>query len=406
MPREILLPEVAVDFEQGAIEQWMKSVGDDVAAGDVLLEVSTDKAVVEVEAEFAGRVGRILVDAGTTDVAVRTPIAVMLLDGEDESALQDWTPTAAVAEVSTEVAQQAPVVQHAVEQAAAPKRKRQRIPVSPVARRMAAKYGVDPSGVTGSGPKGRVVLGDIEALIRQQPAAGQTAVPGAPPTRIPVNNIRKVIAKRLTEAKRDVPHFYLTVDCDIDRLLDTRRQLNEHGSSGRKLSVNDFIVRASACALNAMPDVNCAWDDDAILRFNSVDIAIAVTTPSGLMTPVLRAVDQKSVQQISAEVSEVAERARAGGIKPDELKGGGFTVSNLGMYGVRDFAAIINPPQASILAVGAGEQRAVVRDDEIVVATMATLTLSVDHRAIDGALGAEFLNTIKRYLEAPALLLG
>ena len=418
MPREILLPPVAADFESGAIEGWLKKVGDNVEVGDLLVEVSTDKAVVEVEAPFAGTLGKILIDAGAADVEVNTPIAVMLLEGEDSSALDGWSPQTedaadtgpaeAVSEPATasNAADDAPKVEHS----------RHRPYASPIARRIAAKTGIDLETLKGTGPKGRVVLGDVETeaarLGIDLHAPAQVATAPAVETKStgsvniePADKVRKIIAERLTEAKRDIPHFYLSVDFRIDRLLDARTQLNEFAEPGDKVSVNDFFIKACAVAMREVPGVNASWTGDGIAYFDDVNIAVAVASPKGLMTPVLGNADSKRIATISTEVKDLVARARLGKLKPDEFKGGGFTVSNLGMYGVREFSAIINPPQACILAIGAGEKRPVVRDDKITIGTMASCTLSVDHRAVDGALGAEFLQALKKYIERPAKLL-
>lgn len=383
MPKEIQLPAVSPDFESGVIENWLKNVGDVVAVGEVIAEVSTDKAVVEIEAQVAGTLGKILVEAGTVDVTVGTPIAIMLLDGENETAL-------------------APAGSH-------------RLYASPIARRVAARAGIDLDTIEGSGPSGRVVLGDVEAAAAKLGinlhASQATAEPKATAPQFdgefrvePADNVRKIIAERLTAAKRDIPHFYLTVDCQLDRLLDVRQQLNEFADADTKVSVNDFFVRACAMAMREVPNVNASWTGDGTMYFDDINIAVAVSSPKGLMTPVLKGADIKSLETISSEIKDLAARARLGKLKPDEFKGGGFTISNLGMYGIREFAAIINPPQACILAIGAGEERPIVSNGEIVIGTMASCTLSVDHRAVDGALGAEFLQSMKKYIERPAKL--
>lgn len=411
MPREILLSAVAAEFESGAIEEWLKNIGDTVEVGDLLVAVSTDKAVVEVEAEFAGTLGRILVEAGTTDIAVKTPIAIMLLDGEDENALDGWS-GAADERVPGEVRTVESPEPEATRAAASPSDRRDRLSASPIARRTARKAGIDLNTVEGSGPRGRIVLGDVEAAaaekgidLRMRESAPVELLPAGSYSVEPADNIRQIIARRLTAAKRDIPHFYLTVDLRLDRLSDARQQLNESAEPGEKVSVNDFFIKACALALKDVPNANAAWSGDAILLFNDVNISIAVDSPKGLMTPVLYNADAKSLMTISRELKDLVERARTGKLQPKEFQGGGFTVSNLGMYGIREFSAIINPPQACILAIGAGEQRAVVRDGQIVAANIATCTLSVDHRAVDGVLGAEFLQALQKYIESPATLL-
>ena len=411
MPREILLPLVAADFESGAIEDWRKKVGDSVAVGDLLVEVSTDKAVVEVEAQFAGTLGKILVDAGTADVEVNTPIAVMLLEGEDASALDGWSPAAddtveaIVAETVVETSVAA--ASSEADDVSRVTRPHHRLYASPIARRIAAKADIDLDAIRGTGPKGRVVLGDVEAEIARLDIDLQAPAPQLPGgvNIEPAGNVRKIIAERLTDAKRDIPHFYLSVDFRIDRLLDARVQLNELADTDEKVSVNDFFVKACAIAMREVPGVNVSWTGDGIAYFDDINIAVAVASPKGLMTPVLRNADTKRIATISSKLKDLAARARLGKLKPDEFKGGGFTISNLGMYGIREFSAIINPPQACILAIGAGDKRPIVRDDKVVIGTMASCTLSVDHRAVDGALGAEFLQALRKYIERPAKLL-
>ena len=412
MPKEIRLPVVATDFESGSIEEWLKGVGDKVAKGESLLEVSTDKAVVEVEAEFSGTLGKILVDAGAADVEVNTPIAVMLLDGEDASALDTWSAAADIATVAaSETIAESPAAAPAPDPVAAAAASGRRLYASPIARRIASRTGIDLEAIKGSGPKGRVVLGDVEALAAKQSIDLRRSAAVPPITRSdggfrvePAGKVRKIIAERLTEAKRDIPHFYLSVDFRIDRLLDVREQLNELAEPNQKVSVNDFFVRACALAMREVPGVNASWMGDGIGYFDDVNIAIAVASPKGLMTPVLCNADQKNLATVSNEMKDLAERARLGKLKPEEFKGGGFTISNLGMYGIREFSAIINPPQACILAIGAGEQRPIVRDDKIVIGTMVSCTLSVDHRAVDGSLGAQFLQALRKYIERPAKL--
>jgi len=430
MPKEVLLSAVAADFECGAIEEWLKDVGDAVEVGDLLVAISTDKAVVELEAEFAGTLGKILVAAGTVDVKVNTPIGIMLLDGEDASTLDGWSGVSnekSPGEARTDESSESAATVAAESPASGDKNpnanRHNRLYASPIARRTARKAGIDLHRIKGSGPRGRIVLGDVEAAAGEQsvdlqaPASAQSSTSAPPPAAElaelplagsysvqPADNIRQIIARRLTAAKRDIPHFYLTIDLQLDRLSDARQQLNELAEPAEKVSVNDFFIKACALALKDVPDANAAWSGDAILIMNDINISVAVSSIKGLMTPVLRDADTKSLMTISNELKDLAERARAGKLRPDEFKGGGFTVSNLGMYGIREFSAIINPPQACILAIGAGEQRAVVCDGNVVVETVASCTLSVDHRAVDGVLGAEFLQALKKYIERPANL--
>lgn len=414
----ILLPALAAEFEGGTIEEWHKEPGDKIVVGDVIAEVSTDKAVVELEAEHAGTLGKILVPAGSDEVSVGVPIAILLLDGETPDVLEHFDPGADVvadaAPAGTEVG--AAVVEQ-VQQVSADTDKGDRVFASPVAIRIAEQLGIDLGTVEGSGPDGRIVLGDVEASAEKQdlghrPASAsmvrQPTVewpPAGTYENVPADKIRTVIARRLGEAKREIPHFYLTIDCELDKLLEARRQLNKAAKDASKISVNDFIIKACALALRDVPGANTGWADDTLLKFTSVNVAVAVATPKGLITPVLFQADSKDLATISADIKELASRAREGRLLPEEYKGGGFTLSNLGMFGVREFSAIINPPQSCVLAVGAGEKRPIVRSGEVVVATVMTCTLSVDHRAVDGALGAEFLQAVKRYIEQPELLL-
>lgn len=422
MPKAIFLPTLTADFEGGAIEEWLKQPGDTINVGDIIAAVSTDKAVIELEAEHAGILGKILVPAGADEVSVDAPIAILLLDGESPDALEGFDPlnemvpdaepgdadgivieAQAQAQVSTDF-------EASVDQG-------DRIFASPVAIRIADQLGIDLGTIEGSGPGGRIVLGDVEASVAEQspaarsagPPAGRQAAAEFPPPgtfeKVPADKIRTVIARRLGDAKRDIPHFYLTIDCEIDKLLESRKQLNESTQGTAKISVNDFIIKACALALRDVPGANTGWVDDTLLKFTGVNVAVAVATPKGLMTPVIAQADIKDLTTISAEIKELASRAKEGRLKPDEYKGGGFTLSNLGMYGIREFSAIINPPQSCILAVGAGVSRPIVRGTEIVVATVMSCTLSVDHRAVDGALGGEFLQQVKRYIEQPELML-
>jgi len=419
VPKEIVLPALAADFEGGVIEEWHKQVGDRIEVGDVIAEVSTDKAVIELEAEHAGVLGKILVPAGPDEVAVNSTIAVLLLDGETPDALDGFGAAAGAEQSATAGAKEARPAAAAPESggdAAVLADDSGRVFASPVALRIAQQLGVDLASVEGSGPGGRIVLGDVEAAAARQDLSARS-VAAAPPapvpselpppgtySEVPVDKVRRVIARRLADAKRAIPHFYLSIDCALDALLDLRRRFNDDADAAARLSVNDFLVKASALALVEVPDVNAGWSDEAILHFNDVNVAVAVASPKGLVTPVVRNADRKGLSAISREIRELAARAQQGRLKPEEYKGGGFTLSNLGMYGVREFSAIINPPQSCILAVGAAEARAVVRDARVAVATMMSCTLSVDHRAVDGALGAEFLQAFRQLIEQPERL--
>ena len=443
MPIQILMPALSPTMTEGNVASWLKSEGDQVAAGDILCEIETDKATMEVEATDEGTLGRIVVPAGTEGVAVNAVIGVILEEGEDASAL-DGAESAAPVAVAPAAAPAEPAAEPApaasaalAPQATAPaapapggngatppapaREPGARIFASPLARRMAKQAGLALEAIAGTGPNGRIVKADIEAAIAAAAAAPAAAVaasapaaaPAAPPAHAPVayrdapaSTMRKVIAQRLQEAKREVPHFYLTVDCAVDALLETRAQLNER-SDAYKLSVNDFVIRAAALALRKVPAANASWVDGALRQYGSADISVAVAIEDGLVTPIVRNADGKGLAEISAEVKELAGRARAKpmALAPEEYQGGTFSVSNLGMYGIKEFAAIINPPQSMILAVGTAEQRPVVKDGALAIATMMSCTLSVDHRVVDGALGATFLQAFKGLIEDPLTML-
>ena len=372
-----------------------------------------------------GVLGKIMIAEGSEGVPVNTVIAVLLEEGEDASALDgmDAAPAAAAPsapEPAPQAASAAPTPQPATASPIPPAASAaERIFASPLARRMADQAGLDLTAVGGSGPNGRIVKRDIEAALSgghpttapataAVPVARPAPQPGVAYTEIANSTMRKVIAQRLSEAKRDIPHFYLSVDCEIDALLALRQDLNGRSPDGEgayKLSVNDFVVRAVALALRQVPAANATWTEEAILLYTTVDVSVAVATPGGLITPVLRNADTKGLAAISNEVKDLAGRARDGKLVPEEYQGGGFTISNLGMYGVKDFSAIINPPQSCILAVGAGEQRPVVHDGALAIATVMTCTLSVDHRSVDGAVGAELMAAFKRLVEEPLTML-
>ncbi|HYD65877.1 pyruvate dehydrogenase complex dihydrolipoamide acetyltransferase [Azospirillum sp.] len=447
MPIEILMPALSPTMTEGNLAKWLKKEGDTVKSGDVLAEIETDKATMEVEAVDEGRLGKILVQAGAQGVAVNTPIAVLLEEGEDESALAKagGAPKAEAPKGNGAAAPAAPAPAAAAPapapQAAPAAHTGDRVFASPLARRLAEQAGVDLKAVKGSGPNGRIVKADVEAAKAgggAKPApAPQAAAPGAAPAAAPApapapaprpaaaagvdardysdklgmrytlqpnSSMRKTIARRLTEAKQTVPHFYLTIDCQLDTLMKVRAELNGR-SDAYKLSVNDFVIRAVALALKKVPAANAAWSDEGILQYEHADVSVAVATPNGLITPIIKAAEGKGLAQISNEMKDLAKRARDGKLKPEEFQGGTFSVSNLGMFGVREFAAIINPPQGCILAVGAGEQRPVVKDGALAVATMMSCTLSVDHRVVDGAVGAEFLAAFKKLVEDPLSML-
>lgn len=395
MPVEIRMPSGGASATEGTLVRWLKREGESVERGELLFEVESDKAMLEVEAQSAGVLHRILVADGTSGVAVDEVVGLLVSD--DESAEAVASSSKGPAQTPSPAAIQAPVARHAQPAAAVSKfESGRRILASPLARRQAVELAVDLAAVGGRGPNGRILRADVEAAA----ARGNTAALERGDERIPHSNMRRVIAQRLGEAKRTIPHFYLTIDCCVDALLKLRQKFDQQ-ADGFRPTVNDFIVRAAARALRQVPECNAAWTDDAIIRHRSVDISVAVATPGGLMTPIVREADQKSLSSISAEIRDLAARAKEGRLKPAEYQGGSLTISNLGMYGIREFTAIVNPPQACILAIGASEPRPVVRNGGLAVATQMSCTLSADHRVVDGALGARFLAEFKRLIENP-----
>ena len=429
MAINILMPALSPTMEEGTLAKWLVKEGDSVESGDLLAEIETDKATMEFEAVDDGVIGKILVAEGTEGVAVNTAIAVLLEDGEDASATPAQVPAAPAAKVveaSTE-----PAVESAPTPApAAPKNEGSRIFASPLARRIASQNNVDLSTLTGTGPNGRIVKADVLGI----PATSAQAAPAAAPTQAPatapmpsspgadtvkkmyegrdyeeitLDGMRKVIASRLTEAKQTIPHFYLRRSVTLDKLLKTRAEINKGlADSGVKLSVNDFIIKASAKALQAVPACNAVWAGDRILQMKASDVAVAVAIEGGLFTPVIQDADSITLSAISTSMKDLATRARDRKLAPHEYQGGSFAISNLGMFGIENFDAVINPPHGSILAVGAGVKKPVVDDEgQVTTATVMSVTLSVDHRVIDGALGAQFLNSFAGFMEDPLSML-
>jgi len=415
MAKLIKMPEIAANATSAVIKAWTKKEGDAVKVGDVLAEIETDKALIEFDADEAGVMGKIIAPAGK-DIEVGAPIAVLFAVGETNV---DIDAVLAAAGVASAPAPAAAIPLAAIPEAAISgtavavpaAANGGRIFASPLARRLAQDRGLDLRALRGSGPHGRIVKRDVEAAPvapAQAPAAAPVAMPGAatvgsPYVEVPHSGMRRTIARRLTESKTSIPHFYLKADCRMDKLLALRAEIN--AAAPRKISINDFIVKAVATALRAMPDMNVSWTDAALRKYAQADISVAVSTEGGLITPVVRAAENKSLSAISAEVADLAARARNNALAPEEYQGGSFTISNLGMFGMKEFSAIINPPQAAILAVGATEQQAVVVDGALAVASVMTVTLSVDHRAIDGAVGAQWLALFKQYIENPLSIL-
>jgi pyruvate dehydrogenase E2 component (dihydrolipoamide acetyltransferase) len=450
MPTNILMPALSPTMEKGNLAKWLKKEGDAIKAGDIIAEIETDKATMEVEAVDEGVLAKIVVPEGTADVAVNEIIGVIAGEGEDAKSVSAPSAAPAKAEPAPKAEAKAAAPAPAVSAPAAPApaaapaaqapaaASGERPFASPLARRLAKEAGIDLGRVQGSGPHGRIVEKDIEAARQggaakaaPAPAAGAPAAPkpAAAPLasgpsddqvkklfapgsyeEIPHDGMRKTIARRLTEAKQTIPHFYVTVDCELDALLKLRAELNaaapeKDGKPAYKLSVNDMVIKALALALRAVPDANVSWTDGAMLKHKHADVGVAVSIPGGLITPIVRDACHKTLSQISNEMKDLAARAKNRKLKPEEYQGGTSAVSNLGMFGVKDFAAVINPPHATILAVGAGEQRAVVKGGQLAVATVMSVTLSTDHRAVDGALGAELLQAFKGYIEKPMAML-
>lgn len=441
MPIKITMPALSPTMEEGNLSKWLVKEGDKVTSGDVIAEIETDKATMEVEAVDEGVVAKLVVPAGTEGVKVNALIAILAEDGEDVAEAAkggDSAPApkaeAAKEEPKKEVATAAPAKAEAPAAAPAPAKsaenKGDRVFASPLARRIAKDAGVDVSAVKGTGPHGRVVQRDVEAAIKSGGAKAASAAPQAAASApkpqsddailklfeegtyeiVPHDGMRKTIARRLVESKQTVPHFYLTIDCELDALLALRSQINsaapltktEKGEvPAYKLSVNDLVIKAVALALRDIPEANVSWTEGGMIKHKRADVGVAVSIPGGLITPIVRQSESKTLSAISNEMKDLAKRARDRKLKPDEYQGGSTSVSNLGMFGVKDFAAIINPPHATIFAIGAGEQRAVVKNGEIKVATVMSVTLSTDHRAVDGALAAELAQAFKRHIENP-----
>jgi pyruvate dehydrogenase E2 component (dihydrolipoamide acetyltransferase) len=435
------MPALSPTMEEGNLSKWLVKEGDKVTSGDVIAEIETDKATMEVEAVDEGVVAKLVVPAGTEGVKVNALIAILAEDGEDVAEAAkggDSAPApkaeAAKEEPKKEVATAAPAKAEAPAAAPAPAKnaenKGDRVFASPLARRIAKDAGVDVSAVKGTGPHGRVVQRDVEAAIKSGGAKAASAAPQAAASApkpqsddailklfeegtyeiVPHDGMRKTIARRLVESKQTVPHFYLTIDCELDALLALRSQINsaapltktEKGEvPAYKLSVNDLVIKAVALALRDIPEANVSWTEGGMIKHKRANVGVAVSIPGGLITPIVRQSESKTLSAISNEMKDLAKRARDRKLKPDEYQGGSTSVSNLGMFGVKDFAAIINPPHATIFAIGAGEQRAVVKNGEIKVATVMSVTLSTDHRAVDGALAAELAQAFKRHIENP-----
>jgi pyruvate dehydrogenase E2 component (dihydrolipoamide acetyltransferase) len=425
MSINILMPALSPTMTEGKLAKWHVKVGDAVKSGQVICEIETDKATMEVEAVDEGKVGQLVVPEGAEGVKVNAVIAILLEEGETSvpagAAAASPPPQAAPAgkpALAAAPAQAAPPPKSSAPapQPAAVASGGQRIFASPLAKRIAAEKGLNLAAIKGTGPNGRIVKVDVEgAKPGAAPAAAPRIAPAPQPQpiftapgdkRVPHTAVRKVIARRMLESKQTVPHFYLTVDLEIDALLAARQAINDVArKQGAKVSVNDMVIKACAKALRDHPECNASWTEEEMVMYGAVDISVAVATDRGLITPIVRNADMKGVAQISIEMKDLAARAKEGKLKLNEFQGGGFTISNLGMFGIQNFAAIINPPQAMILAVGMGEERVVARKGQMVIRNMMSCTLAVDHRVVDGALGAQFLQTLRSYVEQPAAML-
>ncbi len=445
MPINITMPALSPTMEEGNLAKWLVKEGDKVKSGDVIAEIETDKATMEVEAVDEGTVAKLVVPAGTEGVKVNALIAVLAADGEDVAAAASGAGSAAPAQKAAAAPAEAPKAEAAPAPApsapaaapapAAASSSGARPFSSPLARRLAKEAGIDLSAVAGTGPHGRVVKSDIEAAVAGGGAKAAPAVAAAAPQAaapapaaaapkgasdeavlklfeqgsyelVPHDGMRKTIARRLVESKQTVPHFYVSVDCELDALMALRAQLNDaaprkDGAPAYKLSVNDMVIKAMALALRDVPDANVSWTENAMVKHKHADVGVAVSIPGGLITPIVRKAEEKTLSVISNEMRDLGKRAKDRKLKPEEYQGGTTSVSNMGMMGVKNFAAVINPPHATILAVGAGEQRVIVKNGEMAIATVMTVTLSTDHRCVDGALGAELLQAFKGYIENP-----
>ncbi|WP_108784088.1 pyruvate dehydrogenase complex dihydrolipoamide acetyltransferase [Wolbachia endosymbiont of Bemisia tabaci] len=413
MPIEILMPALSPTMSKtgGKIVKWCKKEQDKVEIGDVIAEIETDKAIMEFESVDEGVLAKILVSEGTSGVPVNQPIALMLEEGEDKSALDSVSATNTKADKEVEadfsvssnpsisssssMSSQCLTLVSRKEEGAEGRTK-----ISPLAKKIAQNENVDIKQLKGTGPYGRIIKDDVLEFLDQTKSYERFEEN----TTVEVSNMRQVIAQRLVESKQNIPHFYLTVDCHVDKLISLKNEVNSVDENN-KVTINDLIIKAVAFSMKKFPDINSSWIDTKIVRYSNIDISIAVALEDGLITPIVKNADEKSVLSISKEVKDLVSRARSGKLKPEEFQGGGFTISNLGMFGIKTFSAIINPPQSCIMAVGESKKQPVVISEKIEIAEIMTVTLSVDHRAVDGALGAKFLNAFKYYIENPTVML-
>ncbi len=431
MPTKILMPALSPTMTEGNLAKWSIKEGDTITSGDVIAEIETDKATMEFEAVDEGVLAKIIIPEGTENVPVNAMIGVLLEEGEEDADIDSFiaankdepkpqanNPTATAPTPTPPPTTATPAPMATPTPVAQSGGHQDRVFISPLARRLAAQHGIQ-IVIPGSGPNGRIIKADIDRLIasgdntqlinapqkKKGPSASELAdMLGIKYIREKVSNVRKTIAGRLSESKQEVPHFYLTVACNIDALLSARKALNTKGDGAYKVSVNDYIIKACALALKKVPEANTSWNEDSILTYEHADISVAVATDNGLITPIVAKAEEKDLVTISDEMKDLATRAKAGKLKPTEFQGGSFSLSNLGMFGIKEFSAIINPPQSCILAVGAGTPTPIVKDGEIVIGTIMHCTLSVDHRSVDGAVGAQFLAAFKEFIESPELM--
>lgn len=411
MPIKILMPALSPTMTEGNLARWLKKEGDKVNPGEVIAEIETDKATMEVEAVDEGILAKIVIPQNSQNVPVNSLIAVLSEEGEEKTDIDAFIAKNNNVSPSPKTDANLPKPHENIakveEQVAVIKHNTSKIFASPLAKRLAKMGNIRLESVKGSGPHGRIVKQDI---LSYTPNIVHNKIVSRNPEEyrlVPNNNIRKIIAKRLLESKQTVPHFYLSIECNVDKLLDIREDINKSFSEDKstRISVNDFIILAVAKALQEVPNANASWGEDAIRYYNNVDISVAVAIENGLVTPIVKNANQKNIIELSREMKELIKKAKDNKLIPEEFQGGGFTISNLGMYGIKNFNAIINPPQSCIMGVGASAKRAIVKNDQVTIATIMDVTLSADHRVVDGAVGAEFLAAFKKFIESPALML-
>ncbi|HJD55791.1 MAG TPA: pyruvate dehydrogenase complex dihydrolipoamide acetyltransferase [Rickettsia endosymbiont of Pyrocoelia pectoralis] len=418
MPIKILMPALSPTMTEGNLARWLKKEGDKVNPGEVIAEIETDKATMEVEAVDEGILAKIIIPQNSQNVPVNSLIAILIEEGEEVAGIEEFIAKNSNVSTSVDVEKQEKPSsesskQDEVEDKNSPVsssvNNAAKIFASPLAKRLAKIQNIRLEEVTGSGPHGRIIKQDILSHKNSSKSLNNKVVSrnSEEYRSVPNNNIRKIIAKRLLESKQTVPHFYLSIECNVDKLLDMREDINKsfENDKSSKISVNDFIILAVAKALQEVPNANASWEEDAIKYYNNVDVSVAVAIDGGLVTPIVRNANQKNIVELSSEMKGLIKKARDNKLTPEEFQGGGFTISNLGMYGIKNFNAIINPPQSCIMGVGASSKRPIVKNDQISIATIMDVTLSADHRVVDGAVGAEFLAAFKRFIESPALML-